>query len=402
MTETPSDNSLLRAWLRKPAITYMRMKSLNTAIVFALASFGANAQQSPDQAPATPDGMYVTVSQSEVYIIQGDEQLDLAVGEAAFAGENSMEQLDDVPGFLNWPCGAGDGEGADLVPTYLLDSLPAGNRLEEVVRRFFEGSEIPASYPAWLNGESHGSFSLDEINSFSNSAYWYLPGKTTAKMEALRPRVLLISLYPATQQVIVDQNHLQELLELFGPENIPVNFVFNEENVVPVSYFGKRITLKKVAEAYFEAGLALADVPMWYAGDRQLVVTAADLEKAFDLPAIEDIDPDRLQALIEDLQLNGFTKKPINVALMSQNSSMSVDEGEKIRAAQSIGMDSIPIVFFNYSADSHMKRCGLAMPQTVDGSGIGEGGVAGVAAIAGAAVTLPEVIITTEKPASDN
>lgn len=374
------------------------LASLNIAITIALASTGVNAQQSPDQPAKKAAGTYVTVSQSEVYIIQGDKQIDLKVGEAAFAGADSLKQLARVPDFLNWPCGSSGAQDPDMVPGYSLSSLPPGNRMEEVVRRFFEGPEIPQPSPVWLNGESHGSFPAEEISKFSTDAYWYESGETTPKMQALRPRVLLISLYPATQQVIVDQNHFQELKDIYGAEDIPVTFVFNAEKVVPVSFFGKNVTVQQVADAYFEKGMTIADSPMWYAGDRQLVASPEQLVQLFDIPAIEDIDPDRLAALVEDLQTNGFTQKPINVSLMAQNGSMVVDEGEKVRAAQSIGIGSIPIEIFNYSEDSHKKRCGLVMPQVASSSGIGEGGVS----LPDVGIPPNEPLLPPEKPASEN
>lgn len=369
------------------------MAALPSAI--ALASMGVNAQQSPGQASATPPGLYVTVSQGEVYIVQGDQQLDLKVGDAVYAGADSLQQLDSVPAFLNWPCG-----DSDLIPTYSLATLPAGNQLEEIITRFFEGYEIPASAPVWLNGESHGSFPDAEINRLLSGAYWYKSGPTTAKMKALRPKVLLISLYPATQQVIVDQNHLQELRDLFGPDNIPVTFVFNEENVVPVSFFGKKVSVQHVVDSYLEKGITIADVPMWYGGDRQLEASPGELELTFDIPALEDIDPDRLAALVEDLRTNGFTKKPINVLLMAQNGSMVIDEGDKVRAAQVLGITSIPIVIFNYDEDSNKKRCGLTTPLASRG-GIGSGGVA-TALDAATPVSDDGLLAGREPPASEN
>jgi hypothetical protein len=65
-------------------------------------------------------------------------------------------------------------------------------------------------------------------------------------------------------------------------------------------------------------------------------------------------------------------------------------------------MDTIPIVFFNYSENSHKKHCGLAMPQIAAGGGIGEGGVASAVAAAGAGVTPAESLLAEEKHASDN
>jgi hypothetical protein len=377
------------------------MASLHTAIAIALASASAHAQQDPEQPSEITPGLYATVNESEIYIIQGDEQIDLKVGETAFVGQDGMRQLDVVPAFLNWPCGDSGGQGqgqSGLMPTYPLESLPAGNRVEEIVRRFFEGPEIPANSPAWLNGEAHGSFPADEISKFSTSAYWYESGMTTPKMDALRPNILLISLYPATQQVVVDQNHFQELRDLYGSKDIPVTFVFNEEYIVPVSYFGKNVTLQQVADAYFEKGITIADVPIWYAGDRQLTASPAELERLFDIPAIEDIDPDRLAALIADLQANGFTRKPINVSLMSQNDTMAVDDGEKVRAAQSIGMDSLPIVVFSYNEESHRKLCRMRMPQFSMGGEVGEGS----ASTPDVGVPPTEPVLPPEETASGN
>jgi len=369
---------------------------LYSAIIAALASPAAYSQQAAEPASAVSPGLYVTVSQSEVYIIQGDQQIDLKVGEAAFAGQDSMHQLDEVPAFLNWPCGGSSEDG--LVPTYTMDSLPPNNRINEIAKRFFEGPEIPDSTPAWLNGESHGSFPAEEIERFSSRAYWYKSGDTTAKMVALRPEILLISLYPNTQQIVVDGNHLEELRALYGSDDIPVTFIFNEENVVPVSYFGKNVTMKKVADAFFKDGLSVADTPMWYAGDRQLATSPAQIADLLQIPPLEEIDPERLAALVADLQTNGFTKKPINISLMAQNGLMVVDEGERVRAAQSIGMDSIPIVFFYFNENSHAKHCGLPIPQIGAGLGGGQGGVSAV----NANVSAAESLIAQENLASQN
>jgi len=269
----------------------------------------------------------------------------------------------------------------DLVPTYPLASLPAGNQVEEIVRRFFEGPEILEPTPVWLDGESHGSFPAAEIKRFSSKAYWYESGETTPEMDALRPKILLISLYRATQQVVVDQHHLQELLEHYGSENMPVTFIFNQYDFVPISYFTMNVTVQQVADAYFEKGIAVTDIPVWYAADRHLRASVGELEQIFDIPAIEDIDPDRLAALVADLQKFGFSRKPINVLLMAQNDSMAVDEREKIRAAQSIAIELIPIVFYYYEENSHQKRCDLAMPAVITG-GIGEGGVGAAVGVA--------------------
>jgi len=368
--------------------------SLQSALATMLASTAIFAQPVVEQTPSVAPGLYVTVDHSEIYIIQGDQQIDLKVGEAAFAGQDNMERLDEVPGFLDWPCGGSSEDG--MVPTYSIDSLPSGNRVEEIVNRFFEGPEIPGPPPTWLNGESHGNFPADEIERFSSNAYWYQSSESTAKLEALRPNILLVSLYFETQQVVVDRNHFQALRDHFGEKDIPVTFIFNEGKVLPISHFGKNVSLQEVADAYFTDGTSITDAPIWYAGDSHMTTSPEVFEQLFEIPAIADIDPERFAELVKDLQSNGFTKKPVIVLLMGQNSSMSVDEGEKIRAAQSLGMNSIPIVFFYFNQDSHKKRCGLAMPKISSRGGIGEGGVASASLSSNTSVSAAESRLARE------
>jgi len=132
---------------------------------------------------------------------------------------------------------------------------------------------------------------------------------------------------------------------------------------------------------------------MWYAGDRHFAASVEELELMFEIPALEDIEADRLAVLVVDLKANGFTKKPINVAVIAQNSTMVIDEADKVRAAQSIGMDSIPIVFFYYDEDTVKRRCGLV--ETGGSAAISEGPVD-----PGGPGLLPPS--PPEKPVSDN
>jgi hypothetical protein len=370
-------------------------QKITIAIAIALTSMCANAQEIPEEAPKVSAGLYVTVTQNEVYIIKDGKEFDVRTGETAWVGEDSVELLRTSAKFLNWPCGETGTQDSVLKPSYTLDTLAAENRIEQIIVRFFEDYEIPDPVPSWINRESHASFPADEIDRYTTEAYWYKPGKATPKMEAMRPKVLLMSLYPATKQVVVDPNHFEELRESYGSDPITVTFVFNAKNVIPISYFGNNVTVKKIADLFFKRGVTVAEVPMWYAGDRHFAASVKELELMFEIPALEDIEADRLAILVADLQANGFTKKPINVAVIAQNSTMVIDEADKVRAAQSIGMDSIPIVFFYYDEDTVKRRCGLV---ETGGSGAAAGleGSTDTSGSTGTPVSPPE------KPASGN
>ncbi len=370
-------------------------RKITMAIAIALTSLCANAQEIPKEAPKVSAGLYITVTENEVYIIKDGKQFDVRTGETAWVGEDSVELLRTSAKFLNWPCGESGTQASVLKPSYSMDSLLPQNRIEQIIVRFFEDYEIPDPVPSWMNRESHGSFTAEEIEGYTTEAFWYEPGETTAKMTAMRPNVLLMSLYPATKQVVVDPNHLEELRELYGSEPIPVTFIFNPKNVIPISYFGKNVTIKKITEIYFKRGVTVAEVPMWYAGDRHFEAGVAELELMFDIPAIEDIDPDRLAVLVADLQANGFTKKPVNVAVIAQNNTMVIDEADKVRAAQSIGIDTIPIVFFYYDEDTVKRRCGLVETG-------GSGAAAGLEGATDSGNSPGAPINPPERPASEN
>jgi hypothetical protein len=240
---------------------------LSLAIALLVAGASAYAQEEPEVVQIAP-GVYATVDENEIYIDQGDQRIELKAGEAAFAGADGVEQLDAVPVFLNWPCGLANGQGAGSLPTYSIDSLPGGDRVAEIARLFFEQHEVPDTLPNWINGDTHGTFSAKEIETFVTSDYWYTPGETTPKLASIRPKTLLITLFPSTGQVIADSHQFDQLREIYGDNDIPVVFRFEAVNVVPVSYFGPRTSLGQVTDKFLFNQISVAEVPLWYAGDR--------------------------------------------------------------------------------------------------------------------------------------
>ncbi|NIO12991.1 MAG: hypothetical protein GTN90_03860, partial [Xanthomonadales bacterium] len=67
-------------------------------------------------------------------------------------------------------------------------------------------------------------------------------------------------------------------------------FVFHPDHEVPLSYFEGEVDLQKLIEVRREFGIELAPVPIWYVGDHHLTATVAELERFFEIPALQDID----------------------------------------------------------------------------------------------------------------
>jgi len=135
---------------------------------------------------------------------------------------------------------------------------------------------------------------------------------------------------------------------------------------------------------------------MWWQGDYHLTPTIEEFEKFFDIPPLEDINPDKRAAIEADLRENGFTRKSIIVSMFSESASMAVDQPERIRVAASMGMTRIPTTFNFVEPDAILARCGPGTP-------VGSTGVSGSSTPIGGATVPPTVPVlppTIEPPAS--
>jgi hypothetical protein len=329
-------------------------RPLSTLIALTLC-VAAGAQEEDDVKP----GLYTTVDQDEIYLIIGDEQYDLKTGESAFVDGDELQFVSRPPAFLNWPCGTSFAGQRGSLATYPIDDLPPEGRVQEIIRLFFEDKEIPDTTPRWMNGETHGSFPAADIEAMVTDSYWYVGGPPDSRMAAQRPDTLLISVYRGTGQAVVDTNFLAELKRTYPDGNIPVVFDFAEEHEVPISYFGRNPSLNDLAQAFSERGVTPDDVPMFFAGDKHLEVDPGELADALGARPASEIDPDRMASLQADLQAHGFGSKPITLSMTPGSEAMVADEADRIRAAEALGMSSVPVMFSFYTDSSHASHCGL-------------------------------------------
>jgi hypothetical protein len=330
-------------------------------------------------------------------MMRDGEVVEMGPGGAGFADEGTMKCIKKPPRFLDWPCSTQAAQSR-MFATYTTEDLADENKLKEITERYFQVPEVLAPIPNWIDGEYNAVFDYNDIIQFSSPEYWYLPNPDVPILHPKRPRSLLISLFVGINQVVIDNNVIDALRKELGSNDIPVTFVFNDSNSVPVSYFGSNVSLEEVFKAFTERGIKVADVPMWWLGDYHLTPTIEEFEKFFDIPALEDINPDKVAALQADLEANGFSRKSIIVSMFSESGTMAVDQPQRVRVAASMGIKNIPTTFSFIEPDLHLARCGPGTP-------VGSGTVSGsTTPIGGATVppTNPVVPPPTEPEASDS
>ena len=308
-----------------------------------------------------PAGLYATTDEGRTYLVKDGKTVELGPGEAGFADASGVRCIQRPPQFLDWPCATSAAQSR-MFNTYTLEDLQDENKLEEIVERYFQVPEVLSPIPNWIDGEYNAVFDLNDIIQFSTPEYWYHLNPNREILGPKRPRALLISLYVGINQVLIDNNMIDVLRQDLGTDEMPVAFVFNDSNVVPVSYFGTNVSLEEVNKAFKERGIKIADVPMWWLGDYHLSPTIAEFEKLFDIPPLENIPQGRQEKLRADLQENGFTRKPILVTLFAESGTMAVDQPQRVRVAASMGMTDIPTSLVFIERDAVLARCGPGTP----------------------------------------
>jgi len=373
------------------------LPSLVAAVLFPALLQAQEQEQQPSgtakecvDVEGTPPGLYVTTDEGRTFLIKDDKTVELAPGDAAFADENKLHCINRVPDFLDWPCST-DAANARKFATYSIDEIdPGKNIITEVVRRYFEMPEVIEPIPDWIDGEISTRLNIDDIIPYSTPEYWYKPDPSVDVLHEKRPRTLLISLYVGINQVVIDNYQIDALRKLHSGEPIPVVFVFNDSNVVPVSYFGANVSLEELVRAFNERRIKIAEVPMWQLGDHHLSATKEEFEKLFDIPEPDQIDPLRREALAAHLETYGFSRKPIFVTIL-EGGKIYVDDADRVSVAISMGFDRLPTVVKFVEADDHLRRCGPGTPA-------GSSGVSGATTTVSGPIAPPGVPLPPPPP----
>lgn len=355
---------------------------LPALIAAALASPVALAQDEECiEIEGTPPGLYTTTDEGRTFLIKDGKIVEMGPGEAGFADGDKVACIKRPPAFLDWPCSTQAAQSRKFA-TYRLDEITDANVIKEVVRRYFEIPEVIEPIPYWQDGEYHGVFNYNDLIQFASPDYWYFPDTNRPFMDPKRPKSLQVSLYVGINKVVVDNYAIDALRKELGSDDIPVMFIFNDSNSVPISYFGDNASLEEVMKAFTERGIKVADPPIWWLGDHHIKTTTEEFEELFDIPPLEDISPEKQAKIRADIEEHGFTRKPILVSGFAESGTMAVDQPERIRVAASMGIKRIPTVFVSVEPDLYLARCGPGTP-------IGSGAVSGATTPVGGATVPP-------------
>ena len=336
-------------------------KAILPALIASVLSGNAWSQDDCVEIEGTPAGLYATTDEGRTYLVKDGKTIELGPGQAGFADESGVNCIRKPPEFLDWPCSTQAAQSR-MFNTYTIDELTDKNKIQEVITRYFDVPEVLAPIPDWVDGEYNAVFDYTDLLQFASSDYWYFPDPKRPFMDPKRPRSLLVSLYVGINKVVIDNYEIDPLRKELESDQIPVTFVFNDSNVVPISYFGPNVSIEEVRKAFFERGIKLADVPIWWLGDYHLQATIEEFEKFFDIPPLEDISAEKQQAIRAELEGEGFTRKPFIVTIMSESASMVIDQPERLRVAASMGMKEMPVVFNFMEPDMVLARCGPGTP----------------------------------------
>lgn len=358
-------------------------KILPVLIASALCSGTALAQNTCEELEGAPPGLYATTDEGRTFLIKDGETVELGPGEAGFADETGVRCIQRIPQFMDWPCST-DAAKSRMFKTYTVEELVSSNKAREIVQRYFEVPEVIQPIPRWKEGEYHMLMSLDDILQFSSDEYWYHTDPSRDLLDEKRPKTLLISLYVGINQVVIDGPHLKALDRHYGGQDIPVVFDFNDSNVVPISYFGPNVSLEEVLKANMERGINVDSAPMWELGDFNIRPSIDEMRKYFDIPALDQIPAERLQALKADLEANGFRTKPIFVTILGGSNSMVVDQPQRVAVAASMGMNRIPVHLTIVQPDVLVARCGPGTP-----AGFGNVSISGESTPPGGSIVGP-------------
>lgn len=266
--------------------------------------------------------------------------------------DTAISLLPSLPG---WACRANGSHAGRNAPNFARESLGPQPSVNEVASRYFDSRARLMPFPDWQKGEAHIQASTEELlNLLDDNAFWYQPGDNanatpSASFDPRRP--IFVSLYNDKSQVVIDSDpRVIRAAAAAGLPTLPVVFIYNEENQMPLSRMGDNAQLRDVASRFFDNGKEVTPVPEWRTGDFHMKVETDEVTDMFDIPNRDQIDPVRWSELEADLRVNGF-KQPLKVTFLRDGERMWVDQPERAAVAASMGMQNMPVVYYYHGFD---------------------------------------------------
>jgi len=226
--------------------------------------------------------------------------------------------------------------------------------VRQVAALFFQERRRVVPFPAWEQGQVHMQASVEELMDLVTDKQWYVAGQGDGSGRGVSERPVFVSLYRHNEQIVVDSGvrRIRQARQQ-GIERLPVVLVYNNRLQRAIDDFEEDVTLESLAEVFYDDAIELTAVPEWQAGDHHKSATVAELRQVVDIPAREDVDPERWLAVEQELRANGMALPgPLLMTLVRSGQGRAwVDEPIKIAVAEELGIDSLPVVLFYHKID---------------------------------------------------
>jgi hypothetical protein len=309
------------------------------------------------------------------------------------AGNIYALAVDMMPSLPGWACSAASGMPNRYDRAINPHELPAVT-LEAISRLYFEQGKRFMKYPKWEQNQGNAYITLDELIHFKEreieasgqDSWWYRPDGR------VKTDVLMVSLYPSGQRVVIDAR-LEQLREMKqgGALTAPVMLLYTEDSQFPMSdlnrdpdeiapgngntvasgaasapskrdgnpyvdYSDDEISASEVIARFGATGQRVSPTRDWHRGDHHLQVKVEELQSLFDIPAREDVPVADWRRWEE--QLAQGLEKPLLISLYEgAGDDRWLDEAGLVAVAADKKIDRLPVVFFYHS--NQRQACGL-------------------------------------------
>lgn len=263
-----------------------------------------------------------------------------------------------LPALPGWVCQADDARGR-YTRELDLSELGEDPGVRRVAELYVNEDRRVVPFPDWTEGRVHMEASVEELAGLVSDQQWYIPGDDDGTPRTAPNRPVFVSLYKHSGEIVVDSGveRIRRAQEQ-GRDRLPVVLVYNSALQRPVSGFAPDITLRELANEFYDAGIELTAVPEWQVGDHHKPVTVAELLEVVDIPARDDIPAERWAAVEQEIRANGMMLDgPLLLTLVRSGRGRAwVDDPVAVAVASDLGIEELPVVLFYHRLDR--RACG--------------------------------------------
>ncbi|MDZ7841109.1 MAG: hypothetical protein U5R46_09880 [Gammaproteobacteria bacterium] len=263
-----------------------------------------------------------------------------------------------LPALPGWVCQADDERGR-YTREVNLPELGEDPGVRRVAELYVNEDRRVVPFPDWSEGRVHMEASVEELAGLVSDEQWYVPGDDDGTPRTAPNRPVFVSVYKHNGEIVVDSgvDRIRRAREQ-GVDRLPVVLVYNNALQRPVSSFQPDVTLRELANEFYDAGIELTAVPEWQVGDHHKRASAAELREVVDVPARDDIPAQRWSAAEQEIRANGMALPgPLLLTLVRSGRGRAwVDDPVALAVASDLGVADLPVVLFYHRLDR--RACG--------------------------------------------